>query len=212
MLENDWKRVLYKQKLKGRSRYRFLELGVIKTSDRWYKSVPGGPFFSDFDIKTLSTESIKEVYDLYLLSIEEIRQTHPIDLLAFLDKIKKGTVGAIRYSIALSTDLKLPQIIVRPWKELTSERIKIPPGIDIKDKNIVLITDHITTSREVSQAVNDIQNTGGKVTDIITHTIITDFFKETPGDHPKIHAHHKLPDDLPYELKNSINHKQQLSQ
>jgi len=208
----DWDDILYRQKLLGKSRYRFLEKNVIKTSDHIYKSGLRGVFFSDFDMKTLLPESINETINLYLYDINEIQNNHPIDVLAFIDKKKRGTVGAISFSMALSHDLKLPHLIVRPGRELTVDRIKIPGDFDIKGKRIVLITDHITTSVEVTLAIKDIQKAGGIVTDVVTHTVMSDFLKEKPNDFPNLIYHHKLPDDIPFELKNKLFQKKKPDQ
>lgn len=206
----DLKKALYRQKLIGQSLRDFNKKGVIKQSEHDYRSGLSGKFFSDFDVKTLTSKSMLRTYKLYVNDIEYFieHKNRNVELFAFLDKKKKATVGAIRFSSQLSNEFDVDQIIIRPWKELTSERIKFPDELkSIKNKRIIVITDHITTSGEITQAIDEIKKRGGIVLGVITHTIMGDFKDRIISEYPELKFHHIVPDDLPYNIRNNLKQK-----
>lgn len=169
----------------------FLTDGVIKTSWRGYLSGLTDKYYVDFDNLTSDPSTAKNVVDQYVGKLDEISKHRTINYLAFIQK-DIGTVGALKISGALSIVSEIPSILIRPSKEISFDKIKIPSkpinkrNEQLLNSNVVIITDHITTGKEVLDAVNTVENNGGKVTGVIAFTVRTDRFIPEPFETKKI--------------------------
>ena len=180
--------------------------GVIKTSQRGYKSGLTDKYYVDFDNLTSDPSKAKNVVDQYTKKLDEISKSGTIDYIAFLQK-DAGTAGALKLSGALSIVSKIPSILIRPSKEIGFDKIKIPSQLTNKrneqllSSNVVIITDHTTTGGEIIDAVNIVENNGGKVIGAITFTVRTDRFIPEPFKTKKIGFHYiyQIPKQFPLE-------------
>ena len=173
----------------------FVVSGVIKTSRRGYKSGLTDKYYVDFDNLTSDPSIAKNAVDQYVKKLDDISKYGKIDYLAFLQK-NTGTAGALKLSGALSIVSEIPTILIRPSKEISFDKIKVPSqptnkrNEQLLGSNVVIITDHTTTGGEIIDAVNIIENNGGKVTGAITYTVRTDRFIPEPFDTKKIGFHY----------------------
>jgi len=109
--------------------------------------------------------------------------------IAFVDK-ESGPVGAIVLASALSQELGKEIIILRPWKKLKFDHLKVKGRIeDVNDKTIkpndliLLIDDVITTGDVQKRAIEIIERFKAKVTGLISvfvrkNEVIEDLKKE----------------------------------
>lgn len=176
----------------------FLTDGVIKTSWRGYKSGLTDKYYVDFDNLTSDPSIAKNVVDQYIKKLDDISKHETIDYLAFLQK-DVGTVGALKLSGALSIVSEIPTMLIRPFKEISFDKIKIPSqpinkrNEQLRSSNVVIITDHTTTGGEILGAVDIIENNGGKVVGAITFTVRTDRFIPEPFETKGIGFHYIYP-------------------
>lgn len=158
---------------KGRRKY-FSSPGVVKTSEHMLKR-GWGEYYVDFDNATFDPTAAEDITYKYANELRKILTKKPIHYLGFIEK-HEGTAGAIKISVAVSILTGVPNILIRPYKDIEFERIKIPPkttktrGKQLEGSKIVLITDHCTTGTEVLECANIVKENGGKVTDVITYT------------------------------------------
>jgi len=95
--------------------------------------------------------------------------------LGFIEKDGIGTVGALRLSGFISSLTDVPNILIRHNRELPYARIKVSKKYQVEDKqrlegkNVLIISDVSTTGTELMDAIKDVQDNGGTVTDAILY-------------------------------------------
>ncbi len=136
--------------------------------------------------------------------------------MGFIEKRFGGTVGALKASLAISIMTGIPNILIRPRKELDFERVKVPNRpelprkLQLSGKNVVLITDHITTGREIIKSAEIVQNNGGIVNNVLAYTLRDDRLDLKKFEDKKIKLHwiYKVPEDIPFPYIEKIESKQ----
>ena len=135
--------------------------------------------FSDFDSCTEDAKDVKVIASLFSDVISKIKEQHKFDYLFFLDKEGKSTIGAIKLAGLLSYFTGKPNLIIRLDHDIVTTRLKISSEKKRKEhKSGILIVDHISTGKEVVDAINIAEASGKKITDIISFTILTNNFQE----------------------------------
>jgi orotate phosphoribosyltransferase len=203
-------------KLRTEGKEFFNKPGSIKTSIRGFKSGLIDNYYIDFDNITSDALQARNVVSQLVYKINDIKTKQRIDYLGFIEKRFGGTTGAIKASLAISIMTGIPNIILRPRKELEFERVKIPTKpkeprrLQLNGSNVALITDHITTGREIIKSAEIILRNGGKVNDVVTFTIRYDKLDIKKIEDLKIQLHYiyKIPEDIPFEYIAKIESKQ----
>jgi len=192
----------------------FLLKGVIKESiDMLRLATPEG-YYIDFDIIVNDPQRIETVTRLYAKSIKNIPFERKPTLLCFIEKNSGGTVGAIRIAGYLSVLTDITNFTLRLSKMIEDEQVKIRPFLDeyddskggkLRNSKITIITDHITSGKEVLNAIDVIEYNGGTVTDVIAYTV-----KKKRLDPRFIEKNIRIisifdePDELPIEIRTKI--------
>lgn len=159
-------------------------------------------FYMDFDHVVHDPIQCEQIVRLIAERIQEIQSVHPVHAVGFLEKADGGTTGALTIAGALSIFTRLPNLVVRLWKRIPSERIKLPPVFGqsaserLADMTVVLITDHSTSGDELVQAAKAVEHFGGKVEDVIIYTAIEDELKHEAFGRITVHRIHPLPQDI----------------
>lgn len=183
---------------------------VFKTSVRLYRKggLPGH-YYIDFDMITNDPYRCDEVARYFAFRIFELSKEQPVELLGFIEKYGVGTFGAVRLAGFISHLTNIPNVLIRLTRELEYEQVKLPPieGKTPRERlantRMIIITDHISTGKELLEAVDAVEFNGGKVTDVISYTMRTDIVKKEEFTRRGIQLHtlFKLPEDLPDNLK-----------
>ncbi|MCK4404051.1 MAG: hypothetical protein KAW02_03075 [candidate division Zixibacteria bacterium] len=177
--------------------------GVVKRSTHRYRSGREAPWYVDFDNIANDPVRCRVTTQLYADRIEEITKQRNIDFLGFIDKSEGGTVGTIRLAGAISILTDTPNVAIRPGKDISHERLKIPLQKGRIGENracqatCIILTDHCTTGSEVLEAVRAAESNGVKVTDIIAYTRSSEFdSQEFTQKGIKFHWFYETPRDL----------------
>lgn len=174
----------------------FNKPGARKSSIRGFKSGILDNEYYDFDNITSNSSQAKNVVTQLSYKIKDINNELNIDYLAFIEKKFGGTAGALRASLAISIYTDLPNILIRPHKEVKFDRIKIPDRRNLPRKsqlsglNIVLITDHITTGSEVVKSAEIIRNNGGNISDVVAYSTRLDRLEIEKFNESKLKLHY----------------------
>lgn len=124
-------------------------------------------YFFDFDRLVMDWKLSRHISDAIIDKIEKIKKIKKIDRLAFIEKREENTIGPLLLASCIAQRTKINFIIVRMGRLITLDRVKLPKNENIKDLKIVLLTDVLTTGREISSAIQAIEKVGGVVSDII---------------------------------------------
>jgi orotate phosphoribosyltransferase len=160
--------------------------GVYRSSPLLSSSGQQIEVYHDFDLLVTDPLNSKDAVELFSDEIRRIRIDFEPDLslLGFIDK-KANTTGAIALAGAISIETGIPYVPIRLWKDLPSERVKLPStdiGRPVSQKllgeKLALITDHSTTGTELLDAVDAVDSLGGTVTDVISYTLNEALFAE----------------------------------
>lgn len=154
--------------------------GFLKQSLRVYKEGIQEPFFFDFDCLTENPLDIEKVIRLYFDKFIEIskKATDKIDCLYFIDKEGMVNIGAIKLSALLSHYTELPNLILRPEHQIITAKIKVSSINKIQKYAIgALITDHITTGKEILNSIKILEQFGSKISYVIAFTAYKRDFK-----------------------------------
>jgi orotate phosphoribosyltransferase len=187
----------------------FLETpSVFKTSIRFYKGGRRDHYYIDFDLIINDPYKCEEIAKAFSARILAISKSRSIDLMGFIEKNNGGTFGAVRLA-GLIYLTNVPNVLIRLTRELEYEKVKLPlvEGKTLRERlsgmNIAIITDHISTGRELLSAIDAVEFNGGKVTDVIAYTMRTDVVDTEKFTKRGIVLHSllSLPDDLPDNLK-----------
>ena len=160
------------------------------------------PWYMDFDHVVHDPIQCEEIVRLIAERIEEIQSVHPVHAVAFIEKADGGTTGALTIAGAVSIFTRLPNLVVRLWKGIPSERIKLPPvpgqsaSERLAEMSVVVITDHSTSGDELVRAAEAVEHFGAKVEDVIIYTSIEDELKEEAFGRISVHRIHPLPHDI----------------
>jgi len=152
--------------------------GVVRRSTWLYRSGKRGDFYVDFDVLVADPYRAEVIAQRYIDKISAFLGDHPVDFLGFLEKGRGGTVGAVAMAVRLCVALSLPMVLIRPKKDIASERVKTPryeqdEGLDLVGRRILIVTDHCTTGEEVVEAAQNVRYNGGEVTGAIAFTANT---------------------------------------
>lgn len=195
-----------------RAREYFLAKGALKRSRHGLRVGDRSGYYFDIDIILNDPSMCQTIADIYMYWIDKVLEKHRVDVLAFIEKGSGGTVGAIRLAGILSVATKIPNIVVRPKKNIRFEKAKIPfygqsgerlnQGLD--GINAVVVTDHCTTGREVLIAKNILEDMGARVNSAVAYTVRNDKFAKDDFTNEGIdlHAAFSLPPakDMPHDL------------
>jgi orotate phosphoribosyltransferase len=182
---------------------------VFKTSIRLYRGGKQSHYYIDFDLIINDPHRCDQISKAYAATIVEISKKKQVDLLGFIEKASGGTFGAVRLAGFISYLSNVPNVLIRLTRELEYEQVKLPIiiGKTLRERlasmKIIIITDHISTGTELLDAVDAIEFNGGKVTDVIAYTKMTDIVKKEEFANREITLHSllELPEDLPSDLK-----------
>ena len=154
--------------------------GFLKQSPRVYKEGIEGETFFDLDCLTEKPKNIESVIRLYFdtyLQIPE-KKREKINCLYFIDKEGLVNIGALKLSAFLSYYLNIPNVIVRMEHEVNTSKLKVSnlKNLQNYDKGL-LITDHITTGKEILKAINIIESFKNKILTVIAFSAFKRKFK-----------------------------------
>lgn len=155
----------------------FSDPSIVRQSKHRLRGGEEATFFVDFDIATNDPQICAGIVQNYSAKLLEITLKRNIDFIAFIEKMGRATVGAIRVAGAISIDTGIPSFIIRIGKELPFEKIKLygkrglPAKHKLTDLKIALITDHMTSGAEILQAIKIIEDAKGNVSDVLVHTL-----------------------------------------
>jgi orotate phosphoribosyltransferase len=165
---------------RAKDKYGELVLTLQKGIGSSHHLLKGGKediFFFDFDYiveDPLTCKEIAERFSDKVLQIAEYRGIKP-DFLGFIDKDGIGTVGALRLSGFISSLTETPNILIRHNRELPYARIKVAKEYQVEStqrlegKNILIISDVSTTGKELIDAIEEVRDNGGNVTDALVY-------------------------------------------
>lgn len=129
--------------------------------------------------------------------VEGVIQKHGIDRVAFIDKGGMGPLGSIWLALITAIELNVKLLLVRPWKELISARIK--GEAPQPNEKVLIFTDVVTTGGTVIDVANVLKDYGAKA--VATFAIIErddatilDKRKEIIGDKMPIYYWKKASD------------------
>jgi orotate phosphoribosyltransferase len=154
--------------------------GMVKHSNWLRRSGRPSEFYLDFDVLVADPYRAETVAELYVEKITAfLRQNGPVHFLGFLEKARGGTVGAIVMAVRLSGALQLPMILIRPRKDIPSERVKLPrdergQGLDLAGRRVLIVTDHCSTGEEAVEAAREVVYSGGEVAEVLAYTAAED--------------------------------------
>lgn len=148
----------------------------IESSTHLLKGGGKEPFFVDFDCITEDALACKKIGEGFSERIQQIADHwgRKPDFLGFIEKDGIGTVGALKLSGYISSGTDIPNILIRHTRELPYARIKISEDKSanekrLEGKKVLVISDVSTTGTELMDAIKDIQDNGGEVTDVILY-------------------------------------------
>jgi orotate phosphoribosyltransferase len=150
--------------------------GVVKRSSWLYRTGKRGDLYVDFDLLVADPYRAEVVAQHYTDKIGAFLEKHPAHFLGFLEKARGGTVGAVTMAVRLCVTLSLPMVVIRPRKDIASERVKIPRGehdesLDLMGRHVLIVTDHCTTGEEIVEAAHEIRYNGGEVAGAVAFTV-----------------------------------------
>jgi orotate phosphoribosyltransferase len=150
--------------------------GVVRRSTWLYRSGKRGDFYVDFDVLVADPYRAEVIAQHYIDKISAFIADHPVHFLGFLEKGRGGTVGAVAMAVRLCVAVSLPMVLIRPKKDIASERVKIPryekdEGLDLVGRHVLIVTDHCTTGEEVVEAAREVRYNGGEVAGAIAFTV-----------------------------------------
>lgn len=181
--------------------------GVVKIGEYPYRSGGSKPFYMDFDVLVAHPERCRAVAYLYLKHIAD-RMVNPeeraVDFLCFPNKVATP-VGAISISGFLSMMTNLPLVIVNMKSESNLTRVKpeslliqpAAPGKELVKKVGLFVTDHCTTGKESSLAIQALRSAGAEITDMFAFTAWSDRFRQEEFEKENLvvcHIMHRLVD------------------
>lgn len=158
---------------------------IVRHSKHFLRSGGEAKSYFDFDIILNDPQKCEDVVNNFNAKLFEVLYAHPVDYIGFIEKIGRATVGAIRIASSISIRTGLPTFVIRLAKELVFEKIKILPNEGtpalrkLSGLSIVIITDHITTGKEVIRSIDAVNSVGGVVTDVVTYTLKPNGFQST---------------------------------
>lgn len=155
--------------------FRRLPVLVHKNFTLFHAGGKGEDFF-DIDRLTCNLKFQKNLITEIVEVVKKFeKQGIQYNKIAFIDK-KSGPVGMIVLASSISQELNKEIIILRLWKRLHFNHLKIKGSIEYrydfplkKDDKILLIDDVITTTRTQKRAIKLIKDLGGKVTGVICY-------------------------------------------
>lgn len=159
-------------------------------------------YYVDFDHLVHDPVQCEEIVRLIAEKIDEIMSSRPVHAIAFIEKADGGTTGALTLAAALSIFTRLPNVVVRLWKDIASERMKLEPvpgqsaAERLADVSLVIVTDHSTSGDELLRAMKATEYFGAKVDDVIIYTSIERQFNKDQFGPINIHQVHLLPQEL----------------
>ncbi len=175
----------------------------IRGKSKVRKELPEIMRVPDFDYMASDSIDAENIVDKYAEEIEKIRTRRAIDYLGFVER-KCGRIGALSGSCAISIVTEIPNILIRPYKDIMFERVKLSPqknrtrGRQLFNSNVALITDHCTTGREMLQCADIVKKNGGIPTDVVTYASMSDKIELRKFEDACIEFHpiYSLPEDF----------------
>lgn len=176
--------------------------GALRTSTHASRMGLKRPFYMDFDHLVHDPVQCEQIVRLIAEKIEQIQASHSLHAVGFLEKADGGTTGALTIAGAVSIFTRLPNLVVRLWKDIPSERIKLPPvpgqpaSERLAEMSVVVVTDHSTSGDELLRAAEAVEHFGARVEDVIIYTSIEDKLEEEAFGPISVHRIHPLPHDM----------------
>ena len=121
-------------------------------------------FAADYRLKDKNEGNVlsrKALVRFILNDIEQLTREQGIDSLAFIDDGEMGPVGAQWLAITIAFELNSRLLLVRPWKELVSSRIKGKPPEP--GERFLILTDVATTGGSIIDAAQVLDLYGASV-------------------------------------------------
>ncbi len=181
--------------------------GVIKKSKHTYKSGGEGPFYFDFDYIINEPSRCEEIAAIFASKIQsDILSKKQVDFLGFIEKYdNQGTTGAIRLSGLISSYTRIPNVVLSLSKEISTERVKVPREKGVPSNQrltgslCTIVTDHATTGLELLDAIDAVEGSGARVTDLIAYSIFSKQFEPQRPEFEKrgitVHNIFRIPED-----------------
>ena len=165
---------------KAKDRYGELVLTLqrgIGSSRHLLKGGKEDKFFFDFDYIVEDPITCKKIAERFSDKVQQIAEYRGIkpDFLGFIEKDGIGTVGALRLSGFISSLTETPNILIRHTRELPYARIKVAKEYQVESKrrlggkNVLIISDVSTTGKELIDAIEEVRDNGGTVTDALVY-------------------------------------------
>ena len=137
--------------------------------------------------------------------IEGIIQEHGIGRVAFIDKGGMGPLGSIWLALLTALELNVKLLLVRPWKELISARIK--GEAPAQNERVLIFTDVVTTGGTVIDVAKVLKDYGAKAVATFAiverdDTAILDKRKEIIGDKMPVYCWKKASEIMGLVKKN----------
>lgn len=156
----------------------FLRPGVFQASSHALRLGSKADYYFDIDYLLNDPYQCEIILGIYSQLITQINQNESVDFLAFLEKSSGGTVGAIRLASAISIKTNIPNIVVRPGKEIAFDKVKVPfAESGLGERRAVIVSDHCTSGREVLITAEILRKNKAIVQDAVIYTIRPDRFE-----------------------------------
>jgi orotate phosphoribosyltransferase len=138
-------------------------LRAIHRSENGLTSGGTGDYYFDIDSIGTTVEDLMKLSGWYVKIIIPMLRKNSVNYLAFIEK-DSGPVGAITLLSQLVLETKTAAIIIRLRKRMQSA--KIVGKESLVNKQVILVTDVITTGRTVVDAIKAIEKKQGNVVGI----------------------------------------------
>jgi orotate phosphoribosyltransferase len=133
-----------------------------------YRSGLTGSDFFDIDRILGKPEPQQLLIDRIIHHVDDlVDRGLEFDTLAFIHK-DIGPIGLVAYSSQISERLDKNIVIVKRWKNLRKDSLKIKGHNPSESESILLLDDVITTGSTQKMAINAIENNGGQVSGLLS--------------------------------------------
>lgn len=127
-------------------------------------------YYFNLDYLTTTPDEVASITNWYVEVVKDFKSSDDIDGLIFIEK-DSGPVGAISLMGGIIAQTGLPAVIARLRKRASHAKISGSPEVLdrlSKGSKVLIITDAITTTRTVKDAMETVNNFGAKVVGICT--------------------------------------------
>jgi hypothetical protein len=151
-----------------------------------YREGAFGRAYFNFDTYSRDPGHLLAAGDYFTQVLAYLRRKRPLHALAFLrknDENDNSTVGAILLAglICTNRSIWLPHVVVKLGGMVPHDRVALSGPASgqtaLIDKNVAIVTDHVSGGDEVFKAVQTLELHKAKVTDVVTFSVWMDLFQ-----------------------------------